>query len=338
MARLGRGAAAAWRNRILVAVWTLVQPVLNLPFMLGVRGCLRERLRGLQHRTFAGQRNSSLLIHAHKLELPEGHSLHNVLEAEPFREHLLAAAAGNCLTPDVSRYVDVGANIGDTAALVNSVTGGRCKMVLIEPSDVFFTYLRSNSAVLGHPELHHRYVSSSFPIEPIPGVLAHWGGTAQMVASNSHTISPEQQMDLIDVIDEQTDLVKLDCDGMDLAILAHVIPRLDKKKPVFMFENSITDMDGWFQLRSVMDEFANAGYTHFVAAHYSGALLFAGKVCESLWDIFRFQLNAVLQGNGVFCYYTDVLAYHESDESMFFTTVETVRGWQNHSWGERLDH
>ena len=66
----------------------------------------------------------------------------------PLREDGLRIAASKIFEKHPTKtFVDVGANIGDTAAIVRSVSA--CDMVLIEPSDQFFPLLAANALQFG---------------------------------------------------------------------------------------------------------------------------------------------------------------------------------------------
>src|SRR3989442_815026 len=118
----------------------------------------------------------------------------------------IAAEAGGAV-------VDVGANIGDTAAEIRSHT--TAPILCVEGDDRFFSILARNAPQLEPVELEHAFVEA-----PARGRLERGSGTARVVEGDGELRGKPLAQILADHPNfAQPALVKLDTDGMDVAIV-----------------------------------------------------------------------------------------------------------------------
>src|SRR5690349_14806837 len=119
------------------------------------------------------------------MELPEGHRLAEMYAQYPTYDFLpwkiiRAVLGSNGLTD--STLVDIGANIGDTAAHFRNFSGG--KIICVEPEPKFFYVLTRNSVNFGNVELINKLVCPSDLVGKVAFSSGpQTGGTA--VADNS---------------------------------------------------------------------------------------------------------------------------------------------------------
>jgi hypothetical protein len=73
------------------------------------------------------------------------------MEVEIFRESLLISAAKQLFDSSDLTYIDVGANIGDTAAIVYANARVTPKSYLIEASEFFYSYLQEIKRIFQMP-------------------------------------------------------------------------------------------------------------------------------------------------------------------------------------------
>lgn len=120
-----------------------------------------------------------------------------------------------------THYVDVGANIGDTALIIEAASRFELRGDLVEPSPLFFKFLRRNSRVLNCPTLHNKFAASEVPPRDLIGQFMHWTGSAEIIKGVSKNVisNGSDQLQLGDLINSQTALVKIDCEGQDVKIL-----------------------------------------------------------------------------------------------------------------------
>lgn len=160
------------------------------------------------------------------LLLPLSHEL-------PFYRHdhpLYDRAIGRIAAEAGGSIVDIGANVGDTAAEIRSHTDA--PVLCVEGDDRFFAILTRNAARLEPVELEHAFVEA-----PAQGRLERARGTARVVAGTGELRS----MSLGAILDRhptfaEPALVKLDTDGLDVPIVLANLDYFARVKPVLFFE------------------------------------------------------------------------------------------------------
>ena len=185
-------------------------------------------------------------LHGYELTVPSGHVLLQLHSPggglfQPYREQGLAEVV-TALERLGRRgiVVDIGANIGDTLALIARYS--TLDVLCVEPSDYFLKYLRDNVArhFADRAVVADCYVTAH---EDEPArALFHWGGTAKPIdgpySEHGGVVSIGR------LVDEAGDvaLVKIDTDGTDLALVGG---SLDLPAPAFpiYFELEITTPD-----------------------------------------------------------------------------------------------
>jgi hypothetical protein len=140
-----------------------------------------------------------------ELVLPLSHEL-------PFYRHdhpLYDRAIGHIAARVGGPIVDIGANVGDTAAEMRAHTAA--PILCVEPDDRFFAILRRNAQQLQPVELAHTAVGGP-----------HGKPLTQILTEHPAFASPA--------------LVKIDTDGMDVPIVLANLDLLARLKPVLFFE------------------------------------------------------------------------------------------------------
>lgn len=256
---------------------------------------------------------------------PTKHSIIQILKTEAKRNQVLRSAAEILLTLKYNHVIDVGANIGDTALTITKASNVPLQLTLIEPSNFFRKYLEINSRHFLDYEIIPKFVASSFPIKELPGELLHWGGTAQIVESNSAWIPATQQISLHEIVRENTGLIKIDCDGQDTNILRDFLQNT-QIFPTIYFENTILDLPGLQNSQGTIELAHRLGYEFAIISNNSGHLMWAGQLgVEHLYDIFWMQLNVRLMGKPEVLYHTDILLVHNENRTKFDELLASIR-------------
>ena len=167
-------------------------------------------------------------IGAADLALPLSHEL-------PFyrTDHsLYGEAVGRIAAALGGPVVDIGANVGDTAAIVRAHSD--VPVLCIEGDDVFFALLERNGEQLGDLELERAFVAGSESPTGSGGV-ERARGTARLVGGSVAT------KPLAAILDEHPRfalpaLIKLDTDGMDVPIVLSNLDLIERLRPVLFFE------------------------------------------------------------------------------------------------------
>ncbi len=171
-----------------------------------------------------------------ELELPFSHQL-------PFHQRVHPAydAAVGLLAGEVARKypqgtaIDIGANVGDTAALMRSACA--LPILCIEGNETFLPFLRRNAAVMRGVEIEPSYLSDH--TGSAAARVSSGGGTARLTeASAGGTVALSTLPDLLRrwPAFAHPALIKSDTDGFDCRILTASKALLEAVKPVVYFE------------------------------------------------------------------------------------------------------
>jgi FkbM family methyltransferase len=160
------------------------------------------------------------------IELPLSHELPFYRHAHPLYDTRIGTLAAELGGP----VVDVGANVGDTAAAIRARTD--VPVLCVEGDERFFALLERNAARLGDVELERAFVDA-----PERGRVERAAGTARVVAGDGALRSRT----LGDVLASHPRfaapaLVKLDTDGMDVPIVLANLELLARLRPVLFLE------------------------------------------------------------------------------------------------------
>ncbi len=217
---------------------------------------------------FATQVPVAFTVANYLLVMPSGHPLLQLLNPaspshQPYREagliRLVQALAqlGRCGTA-----IDVGANIGDSCAIVHRLSG--LSILCIEASDFFFPYLEDN--IRRH--FAARATARCAFVLGVPGSaptgLYHMGGSARAVVGASSESSAA--LPITELLAQVSDIamLKIDVDGMDLALVAAALDTVPRYPIYFelelMGETLETNRGTAAQARDLFAKAAAAGY------------------------------------------------------------------------------
>ncbi|CAN2213637.1 hypothetical protein MCEMRE185_01052 [Candidatus Nanopelagicaceae bacterium] len=292
---------------------------------------LKNLLSKIRRVRFFTQRSSHTFFEGHLISLPSRHSLFELQIQEPFRHQALKLAAKYFLTEQKNHVIDVGANVGDTAIVMNSGNHTKKTFSLVEPSPFFLKYLNRNSRIIGDCEIIEKFVSPNFPISELSADLQYWGGTALLVDSSTNKVTKSQQILLHELERDNTGIVKIDCDGQDSNILINYLEH-SKSLPTIYFENTIASTSDLYKSLEVLELARNMGYGFVSALSNDGLLIWSGELkLESLRDIYQFQLNLTNLNQSNRLSYTDILLVQKSESESFFKFEKELRQHQeNH--------
>jgi FkbM family methyltransferase len=128
--------------------------------------------------------------------------------------------------------VDIGANVGDTAAIVRAHSDA--PVLCVEGDEVFFPLLERNAGRLRDVELERAFVRSSEP-QSSSGRVERSGGTARLVGGTGLTTPLSAVLERHPRFARPT-LLKLDTDGMDVPIVMANLDLLERLRPALFFE------------------------------------------------------------------------------------------------------
>jgi len=208
-------------------------------------------------------------VGAFELLLPLDHALPRFQGAHPLYDTSLGrlAALVHRKYPQ-SSIVDVGANVGDTAALIRSSCPA--PLLCIEGSARFFALLQINAQRLGERViLEHAMVGGE---EGTTGAtLRERAGTATLVRSTSKTtwlVALDQILERHPELPAPK-LVKIDTDGQDCPIVEGSMTLWDRVRPVLFFEYDPAFHEDWSPL-PMWNGLREAGYERVLVLENTG--------------------------------------------------------------------
>lgn len=214
----------------------LLDTSLNTP-VNGLGNRARYRLlRGIRRlRLLISDPRVTFSLRAYNLRLPLSHEL-------PFYRRNFADYAANLgrvsfyarqKYPDLT-MIDVGANIGDSVAIVRSY--GDIPVLCLEGEPRFFRLLKENTLNLPTVEIEQTFIGA--PGDQISSIDAN-GGNAQVLLGQTH--SRASICTLSEALSRHprfstAKLLKIDAEGFDCRIIASDANLLKKTKPILFFE------------------------------------------------------------------------------------------------------
>lgn len=215
---------------------------------------------------------------------PKDHPLDRYQKAHPLYDRRLAEFSA-ILTQHAQGtiVVDIGANIGDTAALMREA-GCHLKILCIEPSTQYFSYLTANAGG-SWPQITNVESLQAFIGNPSDSMeLVEHDGTAyaqstKPITSEYTTSEAITVKQLSDIVSQPVSLVKIDTDGLDARILQGNRDFFISSQPVLWSEMDTTagaSLEDW---RSVFDDLQHT-HQYVVAFDNFGFLIAHGPTAE----------------------------------------------------------
>lgn len=259
------------------------------------------------------------------LRLPEGHKLGYYLNKyhlydRPLRD--VAAIVGTKYSD--AWFVDVGANIGDSAAAMR--TGSKNRIICIEGYDPYFKFLKENAEHIGYDIFLEKSFIGHTDLATKVKVSAK-KGTACLEQSSTGSdgisfVTLEQCLEKHNV--DRMSLLKIDTDGMDFSILLNGERAIETHLPVCFFEyDPVSSVNGSNVSLDAVCQLVGIGYNRFVV--YDNLGCFLANVETNFVKRFR-EFNQYLILNhrfsGGHTPYFDVCAFHGNDEDLAHKLVE----------------
>lgn len=208
---------------------------------------LRKMLPAPPSRTITLQQDGKLM----RLLVPSEHPLDRYRAAHPLYDRQLPriALAVDKAAPG-ELFIDVGANVGDTVALLR-LAGCSNPILAVEPSARFMSFASRNVARFADVELRQAFVG--------PGgtrlALQERRGTASSIETAAAPAPRIPTIALGSLVERATALVKTDTDGLDAKVLASGLAFLRTARPVIWSEaevHSAADVREWIEVLTAL--------------------------------------------------------------------------------------
>jgi len=284
---------------------------------------LKKGRRQRYENRFFSQRLVTIKCGNFELEAPASHLLADLRPPQPYRDWCVGISARYLAEKYADgTLIDVGANIGDTAAIM--ATHVQNKLVLIEASDYYFELLSRNARQFRNEIILVKAMVGNG--QEVMGTLNYWGGTASFHESTEvgkRVITRR----LGDVADEKTCFVKIDTDGFDFRIIDSSMDWLALACPGVLFENQIRNGTDFAASNSTLAKLQGGGYAFFVVWDDTGLHVLSTDSLEALTDLNRY-LFKIWQGEGRRSIHNyDVLCLHRRDEDIYRSINERCRSY-----------
>ena len=219
--------------------------------------------------------------------------------------------------------IDVGANCGDTAALIRSYTA--LPILCIEGDPKLYALLQKNASQCPDVTLLNCYVGETTGPVPVKIEKEGWNNTL-VPAENSDRVLQIVRLDELNdpgLTKRKVGLLKVDAEGFDIAILFGAKNLLAASKPVIAFEYNRDNMDaiGEPGLR-VFPYLDGLGYEGLLIYDSPGRYLTSATVqdMDLLSDLHEF-LRPPTSG----IYYLDFVAFPSAQRGIFQRFRESER-------------
>lgn len=222
--------------------------------------------------------------------------------------------------------IDIGANIGDTAAIMASEASN--PLVLVEPSEFFLGFLRKNAGKLGR-ECTILTVIVSDESREVRGDLRHWGGTASLATGESGS-QRFQSLTLREIAPANTCFVKIDTDGFDFPIILGARDWWAQSRTAVLFEAHVDTVADLASAERCIRMLWSLGYRHWIVWDDPGHHVASLQDPDMVIDLHRFLLalkdRSSRFGSARGICNLDVLALHDKDSDVFGQITAAYRG------------
>ncbi len=236
-----------------------------------------------------------------------------------------------------SSAIDIGANVGDSAALIQQYQ--KVPTLCIEGNPEFIQYLEHNASVIENIEIEDSFLGKDGEKISLEHMRSE-GGTASVtnaVEKDGFFVSYAKSLESI--LDHRpffnkSKLLKIDTDGFDFLIIQASHEFIRKSQPVIFFEYDITfSQSGILEAKEAIELLIRVGYKRFIFYDNFGnyCMSFSDSQLEILEDLNRFLFSNRFLSGTPSIYYYDVCAFSQEDEELF-TAVRVLESEATDQW------
>lgn len=247
----------------------------------------------------------------YSLTAPYGH---------PIEHHLKEFKYYSRNVPRIAKYieekypsytiVDIGANIGDTIALLRT-DGVNQNIYAIEGEPSFYALLEKNIQQFTNVKTIQKFLGEQTGMEKL--TFEQEEGTAKLSKNDKKAIEIQKLDDLLSNV-ENVKFLKIDTDGFDLKILRGAFEIIKINKPILFFEYDAFYLD---QLGddglSIFEQLLELGYTKILYYDNYGKFLVSISTSDKtlIQQLYVYMRNQ----DGAFPYF-DVCVVNEQDKEL----------------------
>ncbi len=211
--------------------------------------------------------------------------------------------------------IDVGANVGDTIAVLKSAVD--VPVIGIEGDETSFNYLQKNTAKFSDVKLIKTFLGEKSENTKVSMEKTGWNNTIIPDAAGTEEISFKSLDDVIAGLGfdiAEVKLLKVDVEGFDTIVLRGATAIIEKHKPVLFFEYNRENMKAIKEegLSTVLS-FSRYGYNKIAFFDHKGTLVIATEI-KNVAEI-TYLHEYVSSTKNLMGYY-DICIFHDADNSV----------------------
>jgi FkbM family methyltransferase len=215
--------------------------------------------------------------------------------------------------------IDIGANVGDTAAIVRELSP--CPILCVEGDEYYFNILSENirRAQLNSVQAVRAFVATS--TGEIKGHFVSATGTAHFVEDKTNPVKAVKFGDLLSDFPrfQAPKVLKIDTDGFDCSILRSELEWLGDHRPVIFFEYDPFFFRRWpYDGAHIFEDLSTVGYSSAIFYDNYGDYLISVDLHLDRRILAELQ-NYYIGRCGL--RYADVAVFHEEDRGL----AESIR-------------
>jgi FkbM family methyltransferase len=256
----------------------------------------------------------------YNLLFPFDHPLPKYQKAFKFYDKKLGIIAHiiNCKNK-TGFIIDIGANIGDTVALIR--TNCNLPIFCIEGDFQYLTYLHENIKQMDNVEIYAGFVGEEDKTANLS--INHCSGTAQLIKNSNNNIQLKNLETILSETQRKADnirLLKIDTDGYDFPILLSISSLLKANKPNLFFEYDLSFNDNAYsQAKEVISILKEAAYKLIIYDNFGNFMMpIENNRFFQMDYLDRYLKSSRIYGGGI--RYYDIFA--TTDASLFDEIVE----------------
>lgn len=267
----------------------------------------------LKNLFFINQRKQIFKSGDYFLSAPISHVYFDTCKSQPLRDKFIGIVAkffGEKYKD--SSFIDIGANIGDTAALMASNASN--KLILVDVDNYFFSFLEKNVKQFKNEiELKKYFISNG---EVFKHRIIYEGGTAVVKEGNFNSKNKPKSKLIENISNDKISFLKVDIDGYDLKAIQASISWINKQKPALIFE-----FDGLkseiIEIDKLLISLFSIEYKFFTIWDDAGYKLISTSNKNEILDLCRYVKNNYVGGNIKRIWDLNILCVSIYDEELF---------------------
>ncbi|WGV28918.1 FkbM family methyltransferase [Halotia branconii CENA392] len=201
--------------------------------------------------------------------------------------------------------IDIGANIGDTTALMLQYCSN--PILCVEADKEFFSIMEHNLSKYRHRTVLVNSFVSGNDYKNVELVKSK--GTVRAIESENNIVKSDSLKSIINNNNlDRCIFLKTDTDGFDFEILLSSIDVIKEHSPILYWENEISSLKDTEIAKNLLEQLSTINYEKYIVMDNFGNPLFYGGSSFNVEQINQYLLNNIYTQNNTF-YYTDIVAF-----------------------------